>query len=50
MRGGADGQSAVIISRDNFVGAETDFHFAQTLGAGGFGRLLHAQIMGPIAA
>jgi hypothetical protein len=42
------GQSPAIVTRDNFVRAETDFHFAQTVRAGGFGRLLHARNMVPI--
>jgi para-nitrobenzyl esterase len=42
------GQSPVIVTRDNFVRAETDFHFAQTVRAGGFGRLVHARQMTPV--
>jgi hypothetical protein len=34
-------QSPVIVTRDNFVRSQTDFYFAQTVRAGGFGRLLH---------
>jgi hypothetical protein len=41
-------QSPVIVTRDNFVRAETDFHFAQTVRAGGFGRLLHRRVMVPV--
>jgi hypothetical protein len=39
------GQSPVIVTRDNFVRAETDFHFAQTARGGGFGRLAHRRDM-----
>ncbi len=41
-------QSPVIVTRDNFARAETDFHFAQTVRAGGFGRLVHRREMVPI--
>lgn len=43
------GQSPVIVTRDNYVRAQTDFYFAQTVRAGGFGRLLHARNMVPVA-
>jgi hypothetical protein len=39
------GQSPVIVARDNFARAETDFHFAQTVRGGGFGRLVHRREM-----
>jgi len=42
------GQSPVIVTRDNFARAETDFYFAQTVRAGGFGRLVHARNMVPV--
>jgi para-nitrobenzyl esterase len=42
------GQSPVIVTRDNFVRAETDFHFAQRVRAGGFGRLTHSRNMVPV--
>ena len=42
------GQSAVIVTRDNFARAETDFHFAQTVRGGGFGRLVHRRDMVPV--
>jgi hypothetical protein len=42
------GQSPVIVTRDNFARAETDFHFAQTVRAGGFGKLVHARNMVPV--
>ena len=42
------GQSPVIVTRDNFARAETDFHFAQTVRGGGFGRLLHRRDMVPV--
>ena len=40
-------QSPPIVTRDNFVRAETDFHFAQTVRGGGFGRLVHRRDMVP---
>lgn len=42
------GQSPVIVTRDNFVRAETDFHFAQTVRAGGFSRLVPRREMVPV--
>jgi para-nitrobenzyl esterase len=42
------GQSPVIVTRDNFVRAETDFHFAQTVRGSGFGRLVHSRDMVPV--
>src|ERR1051325_5205062 len=42
------GQSPVIVTRDNFVRAETDFHFAQTVRAGGFGKLVPRPGMVPV--
>jgi para-nitrobenzyl esterase len=42
------GQSPVIVTRDNFARAETDFHFAQTVRGGGFGRFLHRRDMVPV--
>jgi hypothetical protein len=42
------GQSPVIVTRENFVRGETDFHFAQTVRTGGFGGLVHARQMTPI--
>jgi hypothetical protein len=35
------GHSPVIVTRDNFVRAQTDFYFTQTVRAGGLGLLLH---------
>jgi hypothetical protein len=40
--------SPVVVTRDNFVRAETDFHFAQTVRAGGLGRLVHRRNMVPV--
>ena len=42
------GQSLVIVTRDNFVRAETDFHFAQTVRDAGFGRLVNRRDMVPV--
>jgi hypothetical protein len=42
------GQSPVIVTRDNYVRAQTDFYFAQAVHHGGFGRLLHARNMVPV--
>jgi len=42
------GQAPVIVTRDNFASAETDFHFAQTVRGGGFGRLVHRRDMVPV--
>jgi len=42
------GGSPVIVTRDNFVRAETDFHFAQIVRGGGFGRLVHRRNMAPV--
>lgn len=42
------GQSPAIVTRDNFVRAETDFHFAQTVRGGGLGRLVHRRDMVPV--
>src|SRR5262249_55186978 len=42
------GQSTVIVTRDNFARAETDFHFARTVHAGGFGKLAHARNVVPV--
>ena len=41
-------QSPAIVTRDNFARAETDFYFAQTVRAGGFGYLVHARNMVPV--
>jgi para-nitrobenzyl esterase len=41
-------QSPVIVTRDNFVRAQTDFYFAQTVRHGGFGKLVHARNMVPV--
>ena len=35
----------MIVTRDNFARAETDFHFTQTVRGGGFGRLVHRRDM-----
>jgi hypothetical protein len=42
------GPSSVIVTRGNFVRAETDFYFTQTVRAGGFGKLVHARNMVPV--
>ena len=42
------GQSPMIVTRDNFTRAETDFHFAQTVRGGGFGRVMHRRDMVPV--
>jgi hypothetical protein len=42
------GQSPVIVTRDNYVRAQTDFYFAQSVRRGGFGKLLHARKMVPV--
>lgn len=42
------GPSSMVVTRDNFVRAETDFHFARTVRAGGFGRLVHRRVMVPV--
>jgi hypothetical protein len=42
------GQPPVIVTRDNFARAETDFHFSQTVHGGGFGRLAHRRDMVPV--
>lgn len=39
------GQSPVIVTRDNFARAETDFYFAQTVRSGGLGNLVHSRNM-----
>ena len=38
----------VIVTRDNFVRAETDFHFTQIVRGGGIGRLVHRRDMASI--
>ena len=42
------GASPVIVTRDNFVRAETDFHFTQIVRGGGIGRLVHRRDMASI--
>jgi para-nitrobenzyl esterase len=42
------GQSPIIVTRDNFARAETDFHFTQAVRGGGFGRLAHRREMVPV--
>ena len=42
------GQSPMIVTRDNFARAETDFHFTQAVRGGGFGRLAHRRKMVPV--
>ena len=42
------GQSPVIVTRDNFARAETDFYFAQTVRSGGLGNLVHSRNMVPV--
>jgi hypothetical protein len=42
------GRSPVVVTRDTFARAETDFHFAQTVRAGGFGTLVHRRNMVPV--
>jgi hypothetical protein len=42
------GQSPTLVTRDNYVRAQTDFYFSRSVRAGGFGRLLHARNMVPV--
>jgi len=45
LRAAAQTGLTPVLTVDSFVRAETDFHFSQTVRAGGFGRLVHRRNM-----